>query len=274
MQTYIIYTIRGEAEMVQNEKGKEKKTDSYMIVMITQTVVAFVLIVIMLISARSGGNFARMMTEGYEKHMAEELSREDFSEAFARVEEFADVFARTDGSLPEVTETQKNEPESQEEASVFAGGKDLDFTSLDALEGICFDNVDVGFEMSEPLGNYEISSPFGYRIGPISGEPGIHTGLDMAAPYGEKILAAADGTVVDASWDDSYGNYIKIRHDNNTVTIYAHCSSLVADEGDKVSAGDVIAKVGSTGDSTGNHLHFEVRKDNIRINPSYLLFGE
>lgn len=259
--------------MVSNDKGKEKKNDRYMSIMITQTVVAFVLIAIMLISAKSDGKFARMMAEGYEKYMAEEFSQEDFSEAFARVEEFADVFARTDGSIPEITETQKNEAETQEEASVFAGGKDLDFTSLDALEGICFDNVDVGFEMTEPLGNYEISSSFGYRIGPISGQPGIHTGLDMAAPYGEKILAAADGTVVDASWDDSYGNYIKIRHDNNTVTIYAHCSSLVACEGERVKTGDVIAKVGSTGDSTGNHLHFEVRKDNIRINPSYLLYG-
>ncbi len=259
--------------MASIEKGKEKKNDRYMGIMITQTVVAFVLIAFMLISAKTGGKFARIMTDGYENYMAEEFSGEDFSEAFARVEEFADVFAQTDDSIREDTDVQDNEPVTEDESLIFAGGKDLDFTSLDALEGICFDNVDVGFTMTEPLGNYEISSDFGYRIGPISGQPGIHTGLDMAAPYGEKIKAAADGIVVDASWDDSYGNYIKIRHDNNTVTIYAHCSSLVACEGEKVKTGDIIAKVGSTGDSTGNHLHFEVRKDNIRINPSYLLFG-
>lgn len=258
--------------LAHNEKGKEQKNDKYMVVMVTQTVVAFVLIALMLISIKTGGKFARIMAEGYEKYMAEEFSEEDFSEAFARVEEFADVFAHVDNDNPEDAKNDGTETVTEDASVVVAGGKDLDFTSLDALEGICFDNVDVGFVMIEPLVNYEISSEFGYRIGPISGQPGIHTGLDMAAGYGEKIKAVADGIVADAAWDDSYGNYIKIQHENNTVSIYAHCSSLVASEGDKVKAGDTIAKVGSTGDSTGNHLHFEVRKDNIRINPSYLLF--
>ena len=258
--------------MVQNEKRKEKKGDKYMFVMVTQTVVAFVLILLMMISAKTGGKFARIMADGYELYMAEEFSEEDFSEAFARVEEFADVFAHADNNNVTDEKIPEQEPVTEEESVLIAGGKDLDFTSLDALEGICFENVDVGFEMTEPLSDYEISSGFGYRIGPISGQPGIHTGLDMAAGYGEKIKAAADGVVVDAAWDDSYGNYIKIQHDNNTVTIYAHCSSLVAEKGDNVKAGETIAKVGSTGDSTGNHLHFEIRKDNIRINPSYLLY--
>lgn len=256
--------------MVNTEKGKKSEhKEKYMSIMITQTVVAFVLIALMLISIKTGGKFADMMSDGYNEFMSEELSAEFFSEAFVRIDEFADVFAQSSENVNAETESA-----AEDSTWLSAGGKDLEFTSLDALEGICFENIDVGFEMAEPLGNYMISSPFGYRIGPISGEPGIHTGLDMAADYGTEIFAAADGIVVDAAWDDSYGNYIKIQHINNTVTIYAHCSSLVADEGDNVRTGDVIAKVGSTGDSTGNHLHFEVRKDNIRISPEFLLYGE
>lgn len=255
--------------MVNSEKGKKNEhKDKYMSIMITQTVVALVLIVLMLISVKTGGKFADMMSEGYNEFMAEELSAEDFSEAFVRIDEFADVFVQSTQAVNYETET------AEEDSTWFsAGGKDLEFTSLDTLEGICFENIDVDFDMAEPLEDYVISSAFGYRIGPISGEPGIHTGLDMAASYGAEITAAAAGTVVDAAWDNSYGNYIKIQHKNNTVSIYAHCSSLTAQEGDRVEAGDVIAKVGSTGDSTGNHLHFEVRKDNIRINPENLLFG-
>ncbi|MCD7774633.1 MAG: M23 family metallopeptidase, partial [Clostridiales bacterium] len=80
-------------------------------------------------------------------------------------------------------------------------------------------------------------------------------------------------TVLDSDYDESYGNYIKLDHGDNIVTIYAHCSSLCVAAGDEVSQGDIIAKVGSTGSSTGNHLHFEMRKDNIRINPAFALYG-
>ena len=129
-------------------------------------------------------------------------------------------------------------------------------------------------DFSEPLKDYEITSDFGYRVNPVSGETGIHTGIDMAADYGQLIYAAADGVVVDSAWDNSYGNYVKIRHADNVVSIYAHCSKLIVSEGEKVKSGDRIARVGSTGASTGNHLHFEIRKANIRINPGYILFGK
>ena len=164
--------------------------------------------------------------------------------------------------------------EDESETHLVAGGEDLEFSGLDTLEGICFDRYKLAFDIALPLNDYSITSGFGYRIGPLTGEPGIHTGLDMAAPYGTSIRAAADGTVADAAYDSSYGNYVKLRHDDNTVTIYAHCSSLCVSEGETVSRGDKIAEVGSTGSSTGNHLHFEIRKDNIRLDPEYVLFEE
>ena len=234
-----------------------KKKDSFLGVLVTQSVVAALLIGVMLYSFFNSGSFYKTVVDGYEEQMSEEYSAEDIREAFMKMNEYAEVFAENSGA------------ENESGVTYPAGGNDILFTSLDALEGICFEEIDTGVRMQIPLDDYTVSSEFGYRIGPITGEAGIHTGLDLAADYGTEIKAAADGKVVDASWDNSYGNYIKIQHDNNTVSIYAHCSSLCAEEGEKVKTGDIIARVGSTGDSTGNHLHFEIRKDNIRINPSF-----
>ena len=109
---------------------------------------------------------------------------------------------------------------------------------------------------------FSISSPFGYREDPFTGEIDYHNGTDIAAPNGIQILAAAAGTVTIAngidSWGGSYGYHIKIDHGNGLETLYAHCSAICVTPGQQVQQGEVIGFVGSTGNSTGNHLHFEV----------------
>lgn len=113
---------------------------------------------------------------------------------------------------------------------------------------------------------YSITSGFGEREDPTNGEDSFHTGTDIAAPLGTPILAAADGTVTIAnatdSWGGSYGYYIKIDHGNGFETLYAHCSAICVTSGQAVQQGEVIGYVGSTGNSTGNHLHFEVFNGN------------
>ena len=99
-----------------------------------------------------------------------------------------------------------------------------------------------------------------------------HGGLDIAAPYGTSIKAAADGTVSYSGWMSGYGYLIIIDHANGVQTYYGHCSKLYASVGDEVSAGDVIAAVGSTGNSTGNHLHLEIRLNGEKINPQLYLY--
>ena len=111
-----------------------------------------------------------------------------------------------------------------------------------------------------------ISSPFGTRVDPISGEIKTHGGTDIAAPLGTPILAAADGVVVTATWHNSYGYYVKIKHDDIYSTLYAHCSALHVSVGQTVKQGQVIADCGSTGYSTGPHLHFEVIQNGVRVN--------
>ncbi len=238
-----------------NSKKNETKKDSFVFVMIIQSIVCAVLIVIFLLALKSGSGLARILTEGYKAFTKNDYSSESVSDAFVKLEEYAEAFANNSENVNE---------------GLPSGGKDIVFSSLDALEGVCMRDVQLGFDMISPLNDYVITSRFGYRISPISGNMGVHTGLDMAADYGQSIYACADGSVLESGWDSSYGNYVKLQHKDNVVSIYAHCSKLCVDVGDLVKAGDVIAKVGSTGDSTGNHLHFEVRQDNIRINPENL----
>ena len=112
-----------------------------------------------------------------------------------------------------------------------------------------------------------ISSHFGFRYDPITGEAAYHNGTDIVAPEGTEILAAADGTVSIANgidpWGGSYGYYIKIDH-GGLQTLYAHCSAICVTLGQQVQAGEVIGYVGRTGNSTGNHLHFEVYENGAR----------
>ncbi len=112
-----------------------------------------------------------------------------------------------------------------------------------------------------------ISSEFGYRVHPIYGRTIFHSGLDLAAPSGSPILAAADGVVVAATYESSMGNYVMINHGDGLYTIYMHASALYVSAGQEVSAGQQIAAVGSTGNSTGPHLHFSVRLNGSYVSP-------
>ena len=124
-------------------------------------------------------------------------------------------------------------------------------------------------------GFYNVTSYYGYRVNPVSGIYKLHGGIDIASAgiYGKAIVAAADGVVVSAGWNSGgFGNWVVINHGtsggNQFATLYAHmCSAPVVSAGQSVKAGQTIGYVGSTGNSTGNHLHFEVRVNGSRVNP-------
>ena len=117
-----------------------------------------------------------------------------------------------------------------------------------------------------------VTSEFGYRRDPFTGETRGHTGIDIAVPTGTPVRAALPGVVTTATYNaGGYGYYVMIDHGNGMVTLYAHCSKLVARVGSTVQAGDIVSLSGSTGRSTGPHLHFEVRINGQCVNPrSYL----
>lgn len=129
-----------------------------------------------------------------------------------------------------------------------------------------YDGETTGFIWPCP-GYTRISSYFGPRPQPVPGASTYHKGVDLAAPYGSDILASASGVVTTSRYSASAGNYIVIAHGNGMSTVYMHASSLLVSVGETVSQGQVIAKVGSTGYSSGNHLHFGVIKNGSYVDP-------
>lgn len=119
-------------------------------------------------------------------------------------------------------------------------------------------------------GSHRVTSPFGWRTHPITGRQHLHGGIDIAAPNGTPILAAKAGVVVISQYGSSYGNYVVLSHPDGTRTLYAHMSQRSVSAGDTVSQGQTVGLVGSTGSSTGNHLHFETwtgSSSSSRVNP-------
>jgi len=118
-----------------------------------------------------------------------------------------------------------------------------------------------------------VTSGFGYRRSPFGWGTDFHSGLDIAAPMGSPVSATADGKVIFAGWKGAYGRMVMIDHENGFVTVYGHNSKLVVSMGQRVKKGEIIAYIGSTGRSTGPHVHYEIRKDGKPINPRRYLFG-
>ena len=155
-----------------------------------------------------------------------------------------------------------------------AGGADIPMADSLKFPGsnMSFSPVYVTSRAYLPVAG-EVSSPFGARVHPVTGEDGYHTGLDIAAAEGTRIAAAYYGTVSDISEDDVSGKYIILDHGNGLKTFYCHCSEILAEKGAVVRAGETIAFVGATGQVTGPHLHFEVRLNGVRHNPAFILAG-
>jgi len=118
-----------------------------------------------------------------------------------------------------------------------------------------------------PVEGVRLSSDFGMRVHPVVGGRRAHKGIDLAAPVGTPIYATADGVVSRADWFSSYGLYVSIEHGGSIETRYGHMSRLNVAAGQEVRKGDIIGFVGSTGRSTGPHLHYEVRVEGVAVNP-------
>lgn len=160
------------------------------------------------------------------------------------------------------------EKQIQEEMSMYQ--EELDLLELEILLAV-LENSDtqyVGGTFAWPApGYYTITSPYGMRVHPIIKTFSNHSGMDIGAPMGSYAIAANDGIVTKATYSYSYGNMVIIDHGGGVTTLYAHGSEILAQVGDVVKRGDAIMKVGSTGWSTGPHLHFEIRINGTTIDP-------
>jgi len=137
--------------------------------------------------------------------------------------------------------------------------------SLERMEAL--ENSLQGIPQFLPAARWSISSGFGYRRDPFTGRAAMHTGLDFKAGFGSPIYSAAQGTVTYVGYKTGYGKVVEVSHGNGLMTRYAHMSAFRAKVGQEVAAGDIIGAIGSTGRSTGPHLHFEVRINDRALNP-------
>jgi murein DD-endopeptidase MepM/ murein hydrolase activator NlpD len=145
--------------------------------------------------------------------------------------------------------------------ALFIPGARLDWVERQEINGDLF---------IRPIGGY-LSSPYGYRTSPFTGVRQFHSGLDLAAPAGTPIRAAMSGRVTAAGWSDTFGNYVVVSHHSGYRTLYGHMSVIRVRSGSYVGTGERIGDVGSTGLSTGPHLHFTVYKNGVTVNPRALM---
>lgn len=191
--------------------------------------------------------------------------------------EKAEAAIRQFGLNPDVLARQATSAQGGPFESFFGSSKkqvrDPRFTKLAASLGRmdAMERALAAIPTSMPAAVMFMSSGFGYRSDPFTGGGAMHNGLDFKGPAGTAILAAADGKVTSAGSQGGYGNTIEITHANGLLTRYAHLSGFNVSLGEKVARGVQIGRMGSTGRSTGSHLHFEVRLNNKAINPRKFL---
>ena len=201
----------------------------------------------------------RKQTEAFQQEKTTLLNT-----AVTELEERSAIIERIIGNLGvEIKDVPKNKTNSGGPflAPPEDSNKDLLFRSDKYLDTIA----------SLPLGRPVpgvVTSRFGHRIDPVNGRKGFHTGVDMRAKIGQKIRATGDGIVTKAIVNGSYGRFVEIHHGNGYSTKFAHMTKILVKCGDRVKRGQVIGTVGSTGRSTGPHLHYEVCLANKPINPS------
>ncbi|MBR2875697.1 MAG: M23 family metallopeptidase, partial [Clostridia bacterium] len=201
--------------------------------------------------------FFNNLKKSLNEELNKDFSREEIEETLKKIDKFSDE---------NIILNNYSDEEFSAEISG-EGGEDEDVNN----SSVSYSEYKINYKIFRPVIGGIVSSEFGKRVHPISGNEGIHKGIDIAIAEGSPIYASFDGEVIEATYDKWNGNYIKIKHDNNIITVYCHCSKLFVEKGNIVRGGEVIAAVGSTGQSTGPHIHFEIRINDISYNTEYAL---
>ena len=223
---------------MQEQNKTKKKKDTFLRIILIQAVFCTALLLIAAFTHRFKIDDFNALKSTYESLMSEKI---ESLEIFKRVKNIKDYLTETNG---------KGDYKSA--YTVSFSPYVTTFKAVNPVEG-------------------RISSPFGRREDPFTGEPSIHSGLDIACPKGSIIKAVENGRVNQVGEDDVAGKYISITHSKNFETFYCHCSEIIAPKGAVIRKGETIALVGSTGLSTGPHLHFEVRIGSNKHDPQRLI---
>ena len=254
---------------IREETGSRPK--DYMVYMATvQTVICIFLFGGLLIFSRIGGETYDKFKNDLAIIMSNDMGISGVKNAFEDAVEF--VMAPPDKWKGESEDNTENTI-PQKSMELGKGGVIEELVNGKAPQNTSFAPYTITAKITNPLPTGTISSPFGFRKDPITGEKSFHAGLDIAADEGSRIAAAYSGVVKKTGKDERAGNFVILEHSGGLTTFYCHCSELLVVAGENIRAGETIAKVGSTGYSTGPHLHFEIRINDIKYNPLVALDG-
>lgn len=230
----------------------EKKSSPINTVMLVQFIVCAVAVVSVFLIGRLSPQTFEFIKNEYNRIMSVDMSAQEIASSAKKV-------------IGQV-EVADDKQESEEKASAQSkGGKSVKSAADgDTLAVMSLFKSDE--EITVPV-HGEITSEYGNRTNPVSGEYLMHSGIDIAASQGEEVRAAYSGIVSDVGSNSVSGNYIGLIHRDGSETFYCHCSKIIAEKGDVIRAGETIALVGSTGRSTGPHLHFEVNVNGKSVDP-------
>lgn len=286
-----------DAQTVRSKRpAKEKtKTDYLIRLILLQSVLSILIVSGVFLASKISPSYFAQMKEDYGRIMQENMSVGDIASQLKEAAEF--VFKPVETAEPDVqaasaTVTEKVELDEKYSVNSYevtsddtgeqiavgeiiengSGGDDIE--TVQAAKGTSFADYYVSVEPVMPVEGARITSRFGYRTHPVTGNYGFHTGLDLAVAEGTPISASFYGRVAETGYDDAWGNYILMEHSENFATFYCHLSEIYVKEGAVIRQGETIGLVGSTGWSTGPHLHFEVRIDGVRVDPELLLYPE
>lgn len=245
------------SEKRNKKTASEKKSDYYTLVIIGQFLLCLIISLLLWVLFNFGGDFGNRTKQKLMSLLARE---ESLSQTAEKVMSFFED-ASFDPAVSDQTVTDVG--------FYGSGGEDIEL--YEATEKTSFAPFVTTDTLLMPVENGRYTSLFGYRIHPITGQWSFHTGIDIAASEGTSIRAALKGKVTKIGEDSRSGKYVFLTHSDGFVTFYCHCSEILVSEGMNINKGETVAKVGSTGQSTGPHLHFEVRRDDIRLNPLWVL---
>lgn len=255
------------------KKKSNDKSEAFLKLLKIQIIICAVgVAALFLISKVSSSAFDRMKAD-FSKMTERNMS---IGEILERVKNGAEYVIKPIEEPIEEDSTVSDETGETVASAVFtnenSGGRDIEENQ--AAEGTSFATYKINAKPCMPVDSKRITSAFGYRVNPVSGKYGFHTGIDLAVASGTNVRTAFYGTVEETGEEDDWGKYVLIKHSDGLETYYCHLSEIFAEEGAVIRRGEVIGLSGSTGWSTGPHLHFEVRIDGIRVDPAMLLFPE
>lgn len=266
------------AALRKNGKQQEEQISP---VLTVQMVFCFIIVLFVLLTRSLSPSLFEELGNAYQKMLTEGISLTSSGELFRfaslRIDDLRqqlrEALARLDETEPSDTRgdlTQSKNTQQSDTGTALGQGGQYEITHADYLKTVTLADYTLSDRPYMPVDG-TLTSAFGYRIHPITGKTDFHTGIDLAAPMGTQVGAAWPGIVAETGTDSINGNYVKIIHSGTVCTSYNHLSQINVSVGQNLSRGETVGLVGSTGVSTGPHLHFELLIDGIRVDPAKVL---